>query len=93
MTQTETEQRLAEAERQLSQLRIHVAKLDVLVQTLMRSDAPAAADTDRIARAVGVIRQTHPRPILRLVDDAASVSGEDLNEGLRRVRAERGGSR
>ncbi|MDK1342264.1 hypothetical protein QNO09_02825 [Streptomyces sp. 378] len=85
MTQT-AEQRLAVAERQLAELRIEVAKLNVLVGVLLHADAPAAADTERLAEAVGVIRKASPRPRLRLVDDAGSVDGQALAEGLRRVR-------
>ncbi len=96
MTQT-AEQRLVVAERQLSELRIEVAKLNVLVGVLLRADAPQGADTERIAEAVGVIRQASPRtahrPRLRLVDDAGSVDGQDVAEGLRRVRAGHGGDR
>lgn len=88
MTQT-AEQRLAVAERQLSELRIEVAKLNVLIGVLLHADAPETADTERVARAVGVIRQASPRTParlqLRLVDDAGSVDGQDLEEGLRRV--------
>lgn len=96
MTQT-AEQRLDVAERQLSELRIEVAKLNVLVGVLLHADTPEAADTESIAEAVGVIRQASPqtadRPQLRLVDDAGSVDGQDLEEGLRRVRTGRGGGR
>ncbi|WP_435210743.1 hypothetical protein [Streptomyces sp. bgisy034] len=96
MTQS-TEQRLAVAERQLSELRIEVAKLNVLVGVLLRADAPAAADTESIAEAVGVIRRASRRPArrprLRLVDDVGSVDSQDLAEGLRRVRAGHGDGR
>lgn len=93
MTITETGQRLAAAERQLAELQIEVAKLSVLVGVLLQADTPAAVDTEAIANALGVIRQASPRredrPQLRLVD-TGSVAGQDLAEGLRRVR---GGSR
>ncbi|KUO21474.1 hypothetical protein [Streptomyces dysideae] len=110
MTQT-AEQRLAVAERQLSELRIEVAKLNVLVGVLMYRDAPEEADTEAVARAVNVVKEARParlssredhllrrpraksRPRLRLVDDVGSVDGQDLEEGLRRVRAGRGDGR
>ncbi|MDK1348273.1 hypothetical protein QNO09_34355 [Streptomyces sp. 378] len=92
MTQTKMERRLAVAERQLSELRIEVAKLNVLVGVLLQADAPQAADTERLAEAVGVIRPAD-RPRLRLVDGTASVSGDDLEEGLRRVRTGHGEGR
>ena len=95
MTQTDTERRLQVAERQLSELRVEVAKLNVLVGVLLHQDAPEHADTKQVARAVGVVRQSRPRSStarLRLVDDAG-VDGEFLDEGLRRVRAGRGDGR
>ncbi|MEU2895232.1 hypothetical protein ABZ690_17890 [Streptomyces sp. NPDC006967] len=92
MTQTETEQRLAVAERQLSELRVTVAKLHTLVGVLMYRTAPAAeqipaaADRPRPGRG-------EDRPKLRLIPAQDSVSGQEMNEGLRRVRAGRGGAR
>ncbi|QFQ98576.1 hypothetical protein F9278_23140 [Streptomyces phaeolivaceus] len=94
MMQAETEQRLAAAEQELSQLRVQVAKLNVLVGVLLHRDAPAAADTEAVARALGVIREAEPpregRPRLSLVPGAGSVSGRDLDEGLRRARVGEG---
>lgn len=95
--QTETERRLAAAERQLSELRIEVAKLNVLVGVLMQADRPAAANVERVAQAAATLFESSPRRggrgHLRLVDDDASVDGQFLDEGLRRVRAARGESR
>ncbi|KUO19674.1 hypothetical protein [Streptomyces dysideae] len=97
MTQTETEQRLAVAELQLTELRIEVAKLNVLVGVLMYRDAPEEADTEAVARAVNVVKEARPcrknRPRLRLVDAEGSIGGRDLDEGLRRVRAGQGEGR
>lgn len=95
MTQT-TEQRLAAVERELSVLRVHAARLDVLVQVLLHANRSGSADTEQLARAVGVIEQAVPRSSrarLRLVDEAGSVDGQDLEEGLRRVRAGRADGR
>ncbi|MGC9543596.1 hypothetical protein [Streptomyces sp. UG1] len=98
MTQS-TEQRLAAAERQLSELRVQVAELDMLVQVLLCRDAPGNADTDRIKKSLKVMREASPRgrgaerPQLRLVSGADSVCGQDMDEGLRRVRAARGEGR
>ncbi|MDX2937657.1 hypothetical protein [Streptomyces ipomoeae] len=79
------------AEQQLTHLRVEVAKLNVLVGILLEVDAPAAADTEAVAQSLGVIREAEPRregrPRLSLVADAGRVSGSDLFEGLRRVRA------
>lgn len=96
MTQADTERRLQAAERQLSELRTEVARLNVLVGVLLHRDAPEHADTEQVARAVGVVRESRPRSSttahLRLVDDAG-VDGRFLDEGLRRVRAGRGDGR
>ncbi|MDN3023827.1 hypothetical protein [Streptomyces sp. S.PB5] len=95
MTQT-AERRLAVAERQLSELRIEVAKLNVLVGVLMQADRPADANVERVAQAAATLFEASPRRggrrHLRLVDDA-SVDGQFLDEGLRRVRAARGEGR
>lgn len=97
MTKAETEQRLAMAEEQLRELRVRVCTLDVLVQVLLARDEPAGADVDGIGRALQTIRQASPRsssrPRLRLVSGEGSVGGQDLDEGLRRVRAARGEGR
>ncbi|MFM9723719.1 hypothetical protein [Streptomyces scabiei] len=92
MTQADTERRLAVAEQQLTQLRIEVAKLNILVGVLLHRGTPAAADTEAVARALGVIREPsrERRPRLSLVAGAGSVSGRDLDEGLRRVRVGEG---
>ena len=94
MTRADMERRLAVAEQQLTQLRIEVAKLNVLVGVLLHADTPAAADTEAVARALGVIREAEPtregRPRLSLVTGTVSVSGQDLDEGLRRVRVGEG---
>lgn len=96
-TQTQTEQRLADAERQLSEMRIELAKLNVLVGVLMQADRPADANVERVAQAAATLFESSPRRSsrtahLRLVDDAG-VDGQFLDEGLRRVRAARGESR
>lgn len=104
MTGANTEQRLQAAEAELTKLRIKVAELDILVGVLLHADATAAADTkavalDRIKKALPTMREASPRgrgegrPRLRLVDGTGSVSGQDLDEGLRRVRAGRGEAR
>lgn len=94
MTQTDTERRLAVAEEQLTELRIETAKLNIMVQLLLRQ--AGSGDLDEMERAVGVVQQSRPRSSrsahLRLVDDAG-VDGQFLDEGLRRVRAARGESR
>lgn len=97
MTQTETEQRLAVAERQLTELRIEVAKLNILVGVLMQADRPADANVELVAQAAVTLFEASPRrggrQHLRLVDNDASVDGQFLDEGLRRVRAARGEGR
>ena len=61
MMQAETEQRLVVAERQVAELRVEVAKLNVLVGVLLHRDAPEAADTAAVVQALGVIKETSPR--------------------------------
>ncbi|MFE7980605.1 hypothetical protein ACFUZA_00240 [Streptomyces cellulosae] len=92
MTHTETEQRLAAAEQQLSDLRTTVAELRVLVGVLMQQAAPG---TGGAARAVDgrTPRRGEGRPRLRLIPAQDSISGQEMDEGLRRVRAARGGGR
>ncbi|MDW8807435.1 hypothetical protein P1P68_22265 [Streptomyces scabiei] len=96
MTQADTERRLAVAERQVTELRVEVATLTALVGVLLHRDAPDHADTEMVARAVGVVRESRPRSSttahLRLVDDAG-VDGRFLDEGLRRARTGRGEGR
>lgn len=94
---TDTERRLQEAELQLTQLRIKMAELNALVGILLLWDAREDVAGDGIKKATGVLEQALPRrevrPQLRLVHDADSVSGKDMDEGLRRVRTARGESR
>lgn len=94
MTGADTEQRLQAAEAELTELRIEVAKLNVLVGVLLHEDPDKQANVDA-NRIMTAINRPSPRvrPQLRLVDDAGSVSGQDLDEGLRRVRAARGEAR
>ncbi|WP_430378447.1 hypothetical protein [Streptomyces sp. B1-3] len=91
---TESE-RLAAAEQQLSEMRVELAKLNVLVGVLMQAERPAAANVELVA---ATLFEASPRPRpsrtahLRLVDDAG-IDGQFLDEGLRRVRAARGEGR
>jgi hypothetical protein len=77
-------QRLADAERELSQLRVTVAELRTLVGVLMHREVPLQDAPLPAARR---------RPSLRLVPAADSVTGQDMDEALRRVRAQRGEAR
>ncbi|MFI5883400.1 hypothetical protein [Streptomyces sp. NPDC051554] len=95
MTQTDTERRLLAAEEQLSELRIEVAKLNILVGVLMQADRPEPENVERVAQAAATLFEVSPRRgrgHLRLVDEG-SVDGRFLDEGLRRVRAARGEGR
>lgn len=92
MSMTEMHRRLTDAERELSQLRVTVAELRTLVGVLMRRDAPLQEGP--LPAVVG--QQPQPRdtrPSLRLVPAADSVTGRDMDEALRRVRAQRGEGR
>ncbi|MGW2126273.1 hypothetical protein [Streptomyces sp. NPDC001758] len=89
---TQTEQRLAVAEQQLSELRVTVAELRTLVGVLMYRTAPAAEQIPA-AGDRPVPRRGEGQPRLRLIPAQDSVSGQEMNEGLRRVRAGRGGAR
>ena len=93
MTQTETEQRLAQVELELTRMKVHVAELDVLVRILLNQDSPAPTGVEAIKKSLAVLRRAETaagrtRPRLRLVPapSADSVSGQDVDEALRRVR-------
>lgn len=107
MTQTETERRLVAAEQELRTLRAELSALKVaaaetrVMVKLTAMQTPEARELLGVLVAepsdYGVPQKPRPaaRPRLRLVDGGGegSASGQDLDEGLRRVRAMRGESR
>jgi hypothetical protein len=98
MTQTEAQRRLAQVERELTRLKVHAAELDVLVRILLNQASPTPMGVEGVKQSLNELRRAETgaglaRPHLRLVADAGSVSGQDLDEGLRRVRAGQGDGR
>jgi hypothetical protein len=96
MTPAETEQRLADAERELSELRIAVAELRAVLLLSLEAESPDEKEV--LDHVKEVISERPPRDAVRGRPRLRSVprcgdSAPDMDEALRRARAGGGGGR